>query len=151
VVWWSAWLVLNRTTRVQTPAGPSFSSDLKLLTDYSIDAKSAVHRFHLHSGEKWDGIEFSKGNCGVSISRSGEAMEKALRECCRAIRIGKILIDTDAATNHARVLYSRLWPDIDRRRVLLLYPIMSRLTRLAYCSRRAETSAAVCTLESRSS
>ena len=24
-----------------------------------------------------------KGNCGVSIVRSGEAMEKALQDCCR--------------------------------------------------------------------
>lgn len=29
------------------------------------------------------GIAFCKGNCGVSICRSGEAMEQALRQCCR--------------------------------------------------------------------
>ena len=30
--------------------------------------------------------------CGVSIIRSGEAMENALRDCCKGIKIGKILI-----------------------------------------------------------
>lgn len=50
---------------------------------------------------------------------------QGLRECCRAIRIGKILIDTDNTTGAANVLYSRLWNDIDKRRVMLLYPIMS--------------------------
>jgi uracil phosphoribosyltransferase len=30
--------------------------------------------------------------CGVSIIRSGEAMENALRACCQGIKIGKILV-----------------------------------------------------------
>ncbi|CAB3407698.1 unnamed protein product [Caenorhabditis bovis] len=65
----------------------------------------------------YDGIQFSRGNCGVSLCRSGEAMEIALRQCCRSIRIGKILIGEEQ-----KILYARLLPDIDSRRVLLLYP-----------------------------
>lgn len=57
----------------------------------------------------------------------GEAMEKGLRECCRSIRIGKILIQSDADTHAAKVLYAKLVPDISRRKVLLMYPIMSEL------------------------
>ncbi|VDM56242.1 unnamed protein product [Angiostrongylus costaricensis] len=41
---------------------------------------------------QYKGIRFMRGNCGVSLCRSGEAMEFALRQCCRSIRICKMLI-----------------------------------------------------------
>lgn len=41
---------------------------------------------------KYVGVEFARGLCGVSVIRSGEAMEAALRECCQGIKIGKILV-----------------------------------------------------------
>ena len=44
------------------------------------------------NGETYSGLAFQKGSCGVSIIRSGEGMEQGLRDCCRSIRIGKILI-----------------------------------------------------------
>ncbi|MCP9258046.1 Uracil phosphoribosyltransferase [Dirofilaria immitis] len=69
---------------------------------------------------KYRGIAFCRGNCGVSICRGGEAMEKALRQCCRSVRIGKMLVGDDT-----RLLYARLMPDIKHRRVLLLYPLLS--------------------------
>ncbi|KAL3998497.1 Uracil phosphoribosyltransferase family protein [Acanthocheilonema viteae] len=69
---------------------------------------------------KYKGIAFCRGNCGVSICRGGEAMEKALRQCCRSVRIGKMLVGDDT-----RLLYARLMPDIKHRRVLLLYPLLS--------------------------
>uniref|UniRef100_A0A9J2PDN5 Uracil phosphoribosyltransferase n=2 Tax=Ascaris TaxID=6251 RepID=A0A9J2PDN5_ASCLU len=72
------------------------------------------------TGYVYEGIAFARGNCGVSISRSGEAMEHALRQCCRSIRIGKMLLAEDT-----RLLYARLMPDIAQRRVLLLYPLLS--------------------------
>lgn len=76
------------------------------------------------TGYIFNGIRYLKGNCGVSIVRSGESMEQGLRDCCRSIRIGKILIESDE--NHkARVLYEKLPVDIANRRVLLLYPILS--------------------------
>uniref|UniRef100_A0A914YBW1 Uracil phosphoribosyltransferase n=1 Tax=Panagrolaimus superbus TaxID=310955 RepID=A0A914YBW1_9BILA len=46
-------------------------------------------------------------------------MEFAVRQCCRSIRIGKILINEDN-----KIIYSRLTPDIRKRRVLLLYPLL---------------------------
>ncbi|VDK54147.1 unnamed protein product [Cylicostephanus goldi] len=67
----------------------------------------------------YKGIQFMRGNCGVSLCRSGEAMEFALRQCCRSIRICKMLIGDEQ-----RVLYARLIPDMSHRRVLLLYPVV---------------------------
>lgn len=68
---------------------------------------------------------YQSGNCGVSIVRSGEAMEQGLRDCCRSIRIGKILVESDAETHAAKVVYARFPDDIAKRQVLLMYPIMS--------------------------
>ena len=53
-------------------------------------------------------------------------MEQGLRDCCRSIRIGKILIQTDHDTDEAKVFYAKFPPDITKRQVLLLYPIMSK-------------------------
>ncbi|XP_068919214.1 uracil phosphoribosyltransferase homolog isoform X1 [Petaurus breviceps papuanus] len=77
------------------------------------------------TGYKYEGVRFEKGNCGVSIMRSGEAMEQGLRDCCRSIRIGKILIQSDEETQRAKVYYAKFPPDIYRRKVLLMYPILS--------------------------
>ena len=52
-------------------------------------------------------------------------MEQGLRDCCRSIRIGKILVHTDEETHDAKVVYAKLPPDIASRKVLLMYPIMS--------------------------
>ncbi|KAH9404714.1 hypothetical protein TYRP_000544 [Tyrophagus putrescentiae] len=68
-------------------------------------------------GGTYEGVSFAKSNCGVSIVRSGEAMEKGLRDACRAIRIGKIIIEN--------VLYAKLPDDVSLRKVLLLYPIIN--------------------------
>ncbi|VDK78422.1 unnamed protein product [Gongylonema pulchrum] len=38
------------------------------------------------AGVPYEGIAFCRGNCGVSICRSGEAMEQALRQCCRLMK-----------------------------------------------------------------
>lgn len=52
-------------------------------------------------------------------------MEQGLRDCCRSIRIGKILIQSDEETQKAKVYYAKFPPDISRRKVLLMYPILS--------------------------
>ena len=44
------------------------------------------------TGVPYTGVAFQGRICGVSILRAGEAMEGGLRECCRSVRIGKILI-----------------------------------------------------------
>lgn len=77
------------------------------------------------TGAEYHGLKYRSGNCGVSIVRSGEAMEQGLRDCCRSIRIGKILVESDAETHVAKVVYARFPDDIARRQVLLMYPIMS--------------------------
>lgn len=56
---------------------------------------------------------------------TGEAMEQGLRDCCRSIRIGKILIQSDEETQKAKVYYAKFPPDVYRRKVLLMYPILS--------------------------
>lgn len=76
------------------------------------------------TGAKYQGLKYLKGNCGVSIIRSGEAMEQGLRDCCRSIRIGKILVESDMDTHEAKVVYARFPDDIAERKVLLMYPIM---------------------------
>jgi uracil phosphoribosyltransferase len=77
------------------------------------------------TGCTYEGLRYEKGNCGVSIVRSGEAMEQGLRDCCRSIRIGKILIQSDEDTHEARVVYAKFPDDVSQRKVLLMYPIMS--------------------------
>ncbi|XP_062855768.1 uracil phosphoribosyltransferase homolog isoform X2 [Trichomycterus rosablanca] len=77
------------------------------------------------TGHKYEGVRFKRGNCGVSIMRSGEAMEQGLRDCCRSIRIGKILIQSDEETLKAKVYYAKFPPDIYRRKILLMYPNLS--------------------------
>jgi len=77
------------------------------------------------TGYNYNGFRYEKGNCGVSIVRSGEAMEKALQDCCRSMRIGKILVDSDSETHEAHVVFAKMPDDIANRKVLLLYPIMS--------------------------
>lgn len=90
---------------------------LNLLPIESVDVRTPTE--HLFRG-----IRYLQGNCGVSIVRSGESMEQGLRDCCRSIRIGKILIESDE-NNQARVLYAKFPRDIAVRKILLLYPIMS--------------------------
>ena len=70
-------------------------------------------------GYEYTGSKWSKSSCGVSIIRSGEAMENGLRDCCRSIRIGKILIQTDEETGKAQVYYSKFPPLINKRIILL--------------------------------
>jgi len=78
------------------------------------------------------GLAFTRGLCGVSVIRSGEAMENALRDCCKGIKIGKILIhrpDKDkvqeVSNEEFRLIYEKLPSDIDQRHVLLLDPILA--------------------------
>ncbi|RMZ93467.1 uracil phosphoribosyltransferase -like protein, partial [Brachionus plicatilis] len=78
------------------------------------------------SGCEYNGVKYISGVCGVSIMRSGEAMEKGLRECCRSIRIGKILIQSgDEETKKSSVIYAKFPKDVNTRKILLMYPIIT--------------------------
>ncbi|WPH02061.1 Uracil phosphoribosyltransferase [Acrodontium crateriforme] len=77
------------------------------------------------AGKTYAGVKFEGKICGVSIMRAGEAMEQALRECCRSVRIGKILIQRDEETSKPRLFYDKLPADIKDRWVLLLDPMLA--------------------------
>ena len=44
-------------------------------------------------------------------------MEKALQDCCRSMRIGKILIDSDSDSEEAHVVFAKFVEDIAKRKV----------------------------------
>lgn len=75
------------------------------------------------TGDTYLGVQFTPKLCGVSIIRSGEAMETGLRECCAGIKIGKMLIRPDVSVGDAT--YAKLPSDIADRRVFLMDPILS--------------------------
>ncbi|XP_054289104.1 uridine-cytidine kinase-like 1 isoform X3 [Macrosteles quadrilineatus] len=58
--------------------------------------------------------------CGVSILRAGETMEQAVRDVCKDIRIGKILIQTNQQTGEPELYYLRLPKDIKDYFVILM-------------------------------
>ncbi|XP_010252854.1 PREDICTED: uridine kinase-like protein 3 [Nelumbo nucifera] len=75
------------------------------------------------TGSVYTGVDFCKRLCGVSVIRSGESMENALRACCKGIKIGKILIHREG-DNGQQLIYEKLPKDISERHVLLLDPIL---------------------------
>ncbi|EOR01585.1 Uracil phosphoribosyltransferase [Wallemia ichthyophaga EXF-994] len=77
------------------------------------------------TGEKFQGVGFEGKVCGVSILRAGEAMESALRECLRSVRIGKVLVQRNEQTGEAHLYYAKLPEDIHERFVLLLDPMLA--------------------------
>ncbi|CAD6927618.1 unnamed protein product, partial [Tilletia caries] len=77
------------------------------------------------TGLPYTGVSFQGRICGVSILRAGEAMEAGLRECCRSVRIGKILIQRDEETAKPKLFYAKLPEDISERWVLLLDPMLA--------------------------
>ncbi|KAF2316441.1 hypothetical protein GH714_041782 [Hevea brasiliensis] len=76
------------------------------------------------TGSVYTGVDFCKKLCGISIVRSGESMENALRACCKGIKIGKILIHRDG-DNGKQLIYEKLPKDIPERHVLLLDPVLA--------------------------
>lgn len=57
---------------------------------------------------EYKGLKFGAKLCGVSIVRAGESMETALMQCCRSIRIGKILIQRNEETALPTLYYKKL-------------------------------------------
>ncbi|KAI2643471.1 uracil phosphoribosyltransferase-domain-containing protein [Xylaria nigripes] len=76
-------------------------------------------------GRNYAGLMFQGKICGVSIMRAGEAMEQGLRDCCRSVRIGKILIQRDEESARPKLFYDKLPEDIAQRWVLLLDPMFA--------------------------
>ncbi|CAN9096123.1 unnamed protein product [Alternaria alternata] len=67
-------------------------------------------------GRTYSGVKFEGKICGVSIMRAGESMEQGLRDCCRSVRIGKILIQRDEETSKPKLYYDKLPEDISDSR-----------------------------------
>lgn len=76
-------------------------------------------------GRTYEGLRFASKLCGVSVVRAGESMEAGLREVCRSIRIGKILIQRDKVTKLPKLYYASLPADIAERQVLLMDPMLA--------------------------
>ncbi|KAG2438999.1 hypothetical protein HYH02_010790 [Chlamydomonas schloesseri] len=75
------------------------------------------------TGAAYTGVAFARKLCGVSIIRSGEAMEAALRACCKGIKLGKILVHRHRDSSD--VIYEKLPSDIADRHVMLLDPLLT--------------------------
>uniref|UniRef100_A0A0G4IB17 uracil phosphoribosyltransferase n=1 Tax=Chromera velia CCMP2878 TaxID=1169474 RepID=A0A0G4IB17_9ALVE len=86
-----------------------------------------------YSGSK--GPETFDRICAVSLVRAGEAMESALMQVCKNVRIGKVLLrfsktksewQTSEGFEKPSVIYCKLPPDIRDRYVLVLDPCVGR-------------------------
>ncbi len=99
---------------------------IRLLVEEGLNHLPTVeHTVATPVGRTYAGLKFQGKICGVSIMRAGEAMEQGLRDCCRSVRIGKILIQRDDETSLPRLFYDKLPTDIAERWVLLLDPMFA--------------------------
>jgi uracil phosphoribosyltransferase len=99
---------------------------IRLLVEEGLNHLPVIeHTVTTPIGRTYNGLMFQGKICGVSIMRAGEAMEQGLRDCCRSVRIGKILIQRDEETAQPKLFYDKLPEDIADRWVLLLDPMFA--------------------------
>src|ERR1700750_2391105 len=99
---------------------------IRLLVEEGLNHLPVVtHTVTSPVGKDYVGVKFQGKICGVSIMRAGESMEQGLRECCRSVRIGKILIQRNEETAQHKLFYEKLPPDVSDRWVLLLDPMLA--------------------------
>ncbi|PHH58453.1 hypothetical protein CDD81_5807 [Ophiocordyceps australis] len=99
---------------------------IRLLVEEGLNHLPVIeHNIVTPVGRTYNGLMFQGQICGVSIMRAGEAMEQGLRDCCRSVRIGKILIQRDEKTSAPKLFYDKLPEDIAERWVLLLDPMFA--------------------------
>ncbi|KAF2253658.1 PRTase-like protein [Trematosphaeria pertusa] len=99
---------------------------IRLLVEEGLNHLPVVeHEITTPVGRNYAGVKFEGKICGVSIMRAGESMEQGLRDCCRSVRIGKILIQRDEETSKPKLYYDKLPEDIADRWVLLLDPMLA--------------------------
>jgi len=104
-----------------------FYSDrvIRLLVERALNLlPSDVKKVITSTGSEFYGARFRGHICAVSIVRAGESMEKAVRDVCKKIRIGKILIQRDEATAEPVFYYSKLPEGMSERIILLLDPML---------------------------
>jgi uracil phosphoribosyltransferase len=105
-----------------------FYSDrlIRLLVEEGLNYLPLVHHpITTPTNCTYDGVAFQGKIAGIPIIRAGEAMEKGLRECCKGVRIGKILIQRNEMTAQPELFYTKLPGDIASRYVLLLDPMLA--------------------------
>uniref|UniRef100_A0A060T8B5 uracil phosphoribosyltransferase n=1 Tax=Blastobotrys adeninivorans TaxID=409370 RepID=A0A060T8B5_BLAAD len=105
-----------------------FYSDriIRLLVEEGLNQLPVTpHNVTTPTGQTYEGVKFQGKICGVSIMRAGESMEQGLRDCCRSVRIGKILIQRDEETAQPKLFYDKLPEDISQRYVFLLDPMLA--------------------------
>lgn len=99
---------------------------IRLLVEEGLNHLPVIeHDITTPVGRIYNGLMFQGKICGVSIMRAGEAMEQGLRDCCRSVRIGKILIQRDEDTAQPKLFYDKLPEDIADRWVMLLDPMFA--------------------------
>lgn len=99
---------------------------IRLLVEEGLNHLPVIeHNITTAVGRPYSGVKFEGKICGVSIMRAGESMEQGLRDCCRSVRIGKILIQRDEETSKPKLFYDKLPEDIPERWVLLLDPMLA--------------------------
>ncbi|EGX92572.1 uracil phosphoribosyltransferase [Cordyceps militaris CM01] len=99
---------------------------IRLLVEEGLNHLPVIeHDITTPVGRVYNGLMFQGKICGVSIMRAGEAMEQGLRDCCRSVRIGKILIQRDEDTAQPKLFYDKLPEDIADRWVMLLDPMFA--------------------------
>ncbi|OAR00540.1 hypothetical protein LLEC1_00501 [Akanthomyces lecanii] len=99
---------------------------IRLLVEEGLNHLPVIeHDITTPVGRTYNGLLFQGKICGVSIMRAGEAMEQGLRDCCRSVRIGKILIQRDEDTAQPKLFYDKLPEDIADRWVMLLDPMFA--------------------------
>lgn len=99
---------------------------IRLLVEEGLNHLPVVaHTVTTPVGKDYAGVKFQGKICGVSIMRAGESMEQGLRDCCRSVKIGKILIQRDEDTSQPKLFYEKLPTDIADRWVLLLDPMFA--------------------------
>ena len=112
---------------------------IRLLVEEGLNHLPTVeHTVTTPVGRPYDGLVFQGKICGVSIMRAGEAMEQGLRDCCRSVRIGKILIQRDEETAQPKLFYDKLPEDIAKRWVMLLDPMFATGEQRAACGVQGE-------------
>mmetsp|Transcript_2011 Transcript_2011/g.4145 ORF Transcript_2011/g.4145 Transcript_2011/m.4145 type:complete len:473 (+) Transcript_2011:79-1497(+) len=120
-------IIRDRTTRTEDFV---FYADrlLRLVVEHGLGHLPFTEKSVITpTDNEYVGVDFAKRLCGVSVIRSGESMENALRACCKGIKLGKILIHRagDRLVDKEKVIvYERLPDDIAERYVLLMDPIL---------------------------
>jgi len=99
---------------------------IRLVIEEALNLLPCIEKTVITStGSEYKGVEWTGEITGVSIMRSGESMETALRDVCKDVRIGKILIQRNEEDATPTLIYHKLPEDIANRYVLLLDPMLA--------------------------